>query len=92
MSIHPLIDAVLELDAAAEAIIRKTGSRREQVRLRDAIADLNLHANEVVVRDVAQGHGDLTIDVFQEVVKRAHQAGLAYPDLVAAFNRAQGTE
>ena len=44
------------------------------------------------MRDVAAGHGDLTVETFAEVVKRAHEAGLPYPDLVAAFHRAQGGE
>ena len=34
----------------------------------------------------------LRVETFAEVVKRAHEAGLPYPDLVAAFHRAQGGE
>lgn len=92
MSCHPLINAVLELQGAAAPILRKTGSRRERQHLTDAISDLMLHANEVAVRDIAAGHGDLTADVFGEVVKRAKAAGIPYPALVEAFHRAQGSE
>lgn len=89
---HPLIDAVLELKGAADPFLRKAGSHRERQRLTDAISDLVKHGNEVVVRDIAEGHGDLTVDVFAEVVKRAHEAGIPYPEMVAAFHRAQGSE
>ena len=89
---HPLIEAVLELKGAAGPFLRKAGVHRERQRLVDAIADLVVHGNEVAVRDVAAGHGDLTVETFAEVVKRAHEAGLPYPDLVAAFHRAQGGE
>lgn len=89
---HPLALSFLEVHAAAACLIRKAGSHREHERVRDALADLSVHVNEVVVRDVAQGHGDLTVAVFEDVVRRAHQAGLKYPDMVAAFNRAQGSE
>lgn len=92
MSCHPLIEAVLELKSAAEPILRKTGSHRERQNLNDAISDLMLHANEVALRDIAAGHGELTVDVFSEIVKRAKEAGLPYPELVAAFHRAQGSE
>ncbi|MDP2332431.1 MAG: hypothetical protein Q8M19_17215 [Reyranella sp.] len=92
MSCHPLIEAVLELQGAAAPILRKTGSHRERQNLNDAISDLMLRANEVAVRAIAAGHGELTVDVFAEVVKRAHAAGLPYPDMVAAFHRAQGGE
>jgi hypothetical protein len=92
MSAHPLVLSLLELDAAVECLLRRVGSRREHVRVRDALTDLHVHTNEVVVRDVAQGHGDLTIESFEDVVKRAHEAGLPYPELVAAFHRAQGGE
>lgn len=89
---HPLVLSLLELDSAARCLMAKAGSSRDRERLRDALADLHVHANEVVVRDVAQGHGDLTVAVFEDVVKRAHEAGLQYPDMVAAFHRAQGGE
>ena len=89
---HPLILSLLELDAAVTVVARRAGSHRDRARLRDALIDLNAHANEVVVRDVAMGHGELTIEVFEDVVKRAHEAGLPYPDMVAAFHRAQGGE
>lgn len=89
---HPLVEAVLEIHGAAAAFLGKSGSHREKQRLRDALADLDMHANEVFVRDVAMGHADLTVEVFAEVVKRSHEAGLAYPDMVAAFHRAQGGE
>lgn len=89
---HPLIDAVLELKGAADPFLRKAGSHRERQRLTDAIADLVVHGNEVVVRDIAAGHGELTVETFAEVVKRANAAGLPYTELVAAFHRAQGSE
>lgn len=89
---HPLVLSLLELNAAASCLMRRAGSHRDCERVRDALADLTAHANEVVVRDVAQGHGDLTVEVFEDVVRRAHAAGLPYPEMVAAFNRAQGTE
>jgi hypothetical protein len=89
---HPLALSFLELHAAAGCILRHVGSHAERQRLREALGDLNVHVNEVVVRDVAQGHSDLTIAVFEDVVKRAHEAGLPYQDLVAAFHRAQGSE
>lgn len=82
--------SLLELNAAVTCLMRKAGSHRDRERVRDALSDLTAHANEVVVRDVAQGHGDLTVAVFEDIVKRAHEAGLAYPDMVAAFHRAQG--
>lgn len=85
---HPLIDAVLELKGAADPFLRKAGSHR----LTDAIADLVVHGNEVVVRDIAAGHGELTVEVFVEVVRRAKEAGLPYTELAAAFHRAQGSE
>jgi hypothetical protein len=89
---HPLALSLLELDCAVACLMRRAGSHRDCERVRDALADLNVHANEIVVRDVAQGHGELTIEVFADVVRRAHEAGLPYPDLVAAFNRAGGSE
>ena len=90
---HPLMLSVLEAGCAADAVLRRASvSSGERQRLREALSDLRVHACEVVVRDVANGHGDLTVDVFAEVVKRAHEAGIPYPDLVSAFNKAQGTE
>ena len=92
MTCHPLCEAVLEIRGAAAPFLGKSGSHREKQRLRDALADLDMHASEVFVRDVAMGHGELTPALFEEVVKRAHEAGLQYPDMVAAFHRAQGGE
>lgn len=89
---HPLVLSLLELDAAATCLMRRAGSHRDRERLRDALADLNHHANETIVRDVAHGHGDLTVAVFEDLVRRAHAAGLPYPEMVAAFHRAQGAE
>lgn len=92
MSCHPLIEAVLELKGAADPFLRKSGSHRERQRLADAIADLTAHGNEVALRDIAAGHGELTVEVFFEVVKRANEAGLPYTEMVAAFHRAQGSD
>ena len=89
---HPLIEAVLELDSAADPLLRKAGSRREQERLRDAIADMARISNEVYVNVVAQGYGELTVAVFEDVVKRAQASGLNWHDMAAAFHRAQGSE
>lgn len=89
---HPLALSLLALNAATAALMRKAGSHREHERVRDALTELNGEANAVVVRDVAHGHGALTIETFEEVVRRAYAAGLKYPDLVAAFNRAQGSD
>jgi hypothetical protein len=92
MTQHPLVLALLELDSAARCLMAKAGTSRDRERLRDALVELHVHANEVVVRDVAQGHGDLTVEVFEDVVKRAHEAGLPYTEMTAAFHRAQGGE
>lgn len=88
---HPLIEAVLTVDMAARTLMRHA-STNEKAAASEALTDLQVVANEVYVRDVANGYGELTPEIFQDVVKRAHEAGLPYDVLVAAFHKAQGTE
>ena len=92
MTCHPYIEAQLELESAAAPFLRLTGSHRQREALRDAIAVIRQCALEFSVMATASGYGELSIDVFRDVVKRAHEAGLPYDQLVAAFHQAQGTE
>jgi len=88
---HPLIEAALTVDLTAKGLFRHA-SHREKEAMPDALTDLHQVANEVFVRDVANGYGALTPEIFAEVVRRANEAGLPYDQLVAAFHKAQGTE
>lgn len=92
MTCHPYIEAQLELESAAAPFLRKAGSHREREALRDAIADARRCALEFSVMAIAAGHGELTVDVFREVVKRAHELGLPWQELATAFHQAQGAE
>lgn len=92
MTCHPYVEAQLELETAAAAILRKAGSHREREALRDAIADMRRCTMEFSVLAAAAGHGDLTIDAFREIVKRCRELGLSWHELAAAFHQAQGAE
>lgn len=90
---HPLIDAILEVGAAGELLVRRASvSSRERDRMREALAQLRLIGNEVFVNAVANGYGEVTVEHFQEFLKRCHEAGLPYNEMVAAFHAAQGTD
>lgn len=92
MSCHPYVEALLDLETAAAPLLRLAGSHRQREALRDAIAELRRCTLEFSVMAIAAGYGDLTVDVFRDVVRRAHEAGLPYDQLVSAFHQAQGTE
>ena len=92
MTCHPYVEAQLELETAAAPLLRHSGSHRQREALRDAIAEMRRCALEFSVMATAAGYGDLSVDVFRDVVRRAHQVGLPWDQLVAAFHQAQGTE
>ncbi|MBX9944922.1 MAG: hypothetical protein K2Y40_12640 [Reyranella sp.] len=92
MSCHPLIAAMIEVDTKASLLMRSTGNSRQREGLRDAIADLRLTVLDVVGAQAAAGIGPIDLDTFKAIVRRGHDLGLAWPDMVAAFTAVQEGE
>ena len=88
---HPLLDHLLAVDCAAANVLRVAGSTRQREQLRDALAEMRGNVLDVVAHQVVTGDAALDLDLFKQIVQRAHQSGLNWQDLVAAFNTAQGS-
>lgn len=92
MTCHPLIAAMLEVDTRASLLMRSTGNSRQREGLRDAIAELRETVIDVVGANAAAGAGPIDLETFKAIVRRGHDLGLSWPDMVEAFSAVQEGE
>ena len=89
MTCHPLIAAMLEVDAKASLLMRSTGNSRQREGLRDAIAELRETVIDVVGANAAAGVGPIDLDTFTAIVRRGKELGLGWHEMAAAFTAVQ---
>lgn len=86
-SVSPLMTALLDVDCKARVLMRVAGNTRQREQLRDALDDLRHSVLDVVAHNAARGAGALDLDTFRNIVARAADLGIAWADLVDAFNQ-----